>query len=873
MAPTSLLTPYRRGTVALVLFAGALLSIAVWRYALRQDAERVRTGFLSRAQTQASVANQRLRAYQEMVFSLRDSFLGQQTVTRQEFANVSRALLQRHAGVQALEWIRIVPHDERAALEQQASAELGRPFVIRRRLPDNSFQVAPDDREYFAISYLEPLAGNEPTLGYNVLSAPTAPLLIAAREDRQFKVSQTFQLAQARPGENKPGVVFILPFWRVDRPDSPVEGFVQGVFLVDSMLAQSHQLTTTEALDTYYFDTTDMGPPTLLYANLGGREPLRDAVHQLVPPPLDDPADFHATLTLGGRTWRMVIRQNPEWTQRASSRQPAVILAAGFVITLLLALFINSLVQRTARIEEEVQERTRQLRASEARLQDIVDHSPAIIFLKDRDGRHLLCNEPFARACRRTRDEIIGRTDGDLFGAEQAAIFRQSDEAVLQSGRPVQTEQTVETPAGRVVCLVMKFPLLDEQGQPYALCGIATDITERKTAEEHRLALERKLLEAQKLESLGVLAGGIAHDFNNILTSILGNTTLAALDLPENHKVKRQLTQIERAAQRAADLCAQMLAYAGRASFITAPVNLSQLVRDTAALLEVSAAKKVRLELLLNDAVPAVMGDATQLRQIVMNLVINAVDAMGERTDGHVIVRTFTRDFTPGAFAQAIQSPKLPSGLYVGLEVADNGSGMPPEVLARIFEPFFTTKFSGRGLGLAAVIGIVQSHDGALFVDSTPGRGTTFRLFLPATSAHAKPGSGSPFAAALSHPLRGTILVVDDEPSVREVARETLGLLGLTVLEAADGNAAIELVRTYTGAIDLVLLDLTMPGLAGDETLRRLREVRSDLRAVIMSGYSEGETMQRCASLGVAGYLPKPFNVAALTAKLQEHMG
>ncbi|MFZ5494413.1 MAG: CHASE domain-containing protein [Verrucomicrobiota bacterium] len=872
MAPPRFLSPHRLAAVGLVFLLGVLISVAAWRYAARQDDGRLHAGFLSLAQTQASVASQRLRAYQEMVHSLRDSFLGQNEVTRTEFANVARSLLQRHPGVQALQWVQIVPQTGRAALEQRCTAELGRPFVVRRRQPDGTFQPAPEDREYFVITYAEPRPGNETVFGYDVLSAPTAPLLIAARADRQFRVSQTFHLAQSRPEQPEPGIVFILPFWRADPAGSPVEGFVQGVFHVQTMLAQSHDLTTNEALDTYYLDVSDGGTPTLLYANLAGREPLRTPGTRIVLPPLDHPRAFHATLALGGRTWRMVVHPNEAWLRAGRSHQPLAILAAGLIITVLFTGFINNLFVRTAHIEEEVRERTRQLRASEARLQAIVDHSPALIFLKDREGRYLLCNEPLARLCRRSREDILGRTDPELYPADQATLYRQHDAEVMAAGRPMEVEEHATTPDGRpIIYLVHKFPLLDERGQAYALCGIATDITDRKAAEQHRLSLERKLLEAQKLESLGVLAGGIAHDFNNILTSILGNAALAAMDLPETHRVRRQLSQIERAAQRAAGLCTQMLAYAGRGSFLIAPLDLSKLIRDTAALLEVSVGKRVRLELLLDDALPAVMGDGTQLRQIVMNLVINAAEALDERPDGHVIVRTFVRELSADAFATAVQSPKLAAGPYVGLEVADNGCGIPPEVLARIFEPFFTTKFQGRGLGLAAVLGIVQSHSGALFVESAPGRGTTFRLFLPVTSAH--PVDSAAPSAPVAKALRGTVLVVDDEEPVRLVAQEALETLGLTVFAAPDGAAAIELVRNHLGPIDLVLLDLTMPGLPGDETLRHLRQIRPDLRAIIMSGYSEGETMRRCADLGVAGFLPKPFDVAALTTRLQPILG
>lgn len=863
---------YRRGMAWLVATFGLGISLLTWVYVSRSEAERIRTGFLSRAQTQAAVADQHLHSYQEMVYSLRDSFLGQQEVTRREFANVARSLLDRHPGVQALQWVQIVPHDQRAALEQAATQQLGQPFVVRRRLPDNTLVPAPADQEYFVITYLEPLAGNEPVLGYDVLTAPSAPLLQAARLDRQFRVSQTFRLAQSASDQTQPGVVFILPFWPPDQPGSPVSGFIQGVFLVQTMLAHSHRLTTNEALDTYYFDVDATGKSELLYANLGGAEPLRAPGARITLPPLDDPADFHSTLTLGGRTWHMLIRQNPGWTRRSSSRQPAIILGAGLTITMLLALFINLLLQRTARIEQEVLERTRQLRASETRLQAILDHSPAIIFLKDLDGRYLLCNEAFEKFCGRPRDSILGHQDENLFPPESARHARLNDAQVLSAGRPMEFEETLRDPADKRSYLAHKFPLLDEQGRAYALCGISTDITDRKAAEEQRLALERKLLEAQKLESLGVLAGGVAHDFNNILTSILGNATLAAMDLPETHRARKQLTHIERAANRAADLCAQMLAYAGKASFVTSPLCLAALVRDTAALLEVSVGRRIRLELLVDDPLPAVMGDATQLRQIVMNLVINAADAMGERTEGHVTVRTFVRDLTADFLHGAVQSPQLPAGLYVGLEVTDNGSGMTPDVLTRIFEPFYTTKFSGRGLGLAAVLGIVQSHDGALFVETAPGRGTTFRLFLPATASKAA-DSSPPFEAAAPTTLHGTVLVVDDEEPVRLVAQEALSQLGLTVIEAADGPSAIDLLRAHPGRIDLVLLDLTMPGLAGDETLRQLRQIRPDLRVIIMSGFSTGETRQRCEALGVTGFLPKPFDIAALAEKLRPHLG
>ena len=871
MAQSSPLTPYRRLVTGAIVLFGAGLTLAVWRYSQDREAERIRTGFLSRAQTQATVVAQRLRNYEEMAYSLRDSFIGQENVTREEFNRVAQSLLQRHNGVQALEWVQIVPGSQRTQLEAEASRELGQPFVFRHRLPDNTLEPAPASGEYFVVNYAEPVAGNEPVLGFDLRSSSFAALLATARDDRKMKLSPPVRLILPAGAPPEYGVIFILPFWRSQLPNSAVEGFVLGVLRARTMLAQSHRITTSEALDTYYLDPQSAPGSSLLllYANFAGAEP--DQLETVSLPRLDDPADVREKLVVGNREWLMVMRPNAAWVKRVATFQSGIILASGLTITALLALFVNSLLQRTNRIEREVDERTRQLRATELRLQHIVAHSPAAIFLKDLDGRYLLGNQPFAELCSRPLPEIIGRTDAELFPTPEGQLYRTHDLEVIAAGRPMEFEETTTLPDQIRSCIVHKFPLIDEDRRAYALCGIATDITDRKAAEEQKLLLERRLQQSQKLESLGVLAGGVAHDFNNILTAILGNASLANLELPADNPVHAQLRQIEHAARRASDLCAQMLAYAGKTAFVTTPVSLTALVQDTTALLEVTVGRRVRLDLQTAADLPAVLGDATQLRQIVMNLVINGADAIGERTGGTIIIRTFVRDVTADFFATAVQSPALAAGRYVGLEVVDNGSGMSPEVLVRIFEPFFTTKFSGRGLGLAAVLGIVQSHHGALFVESTVGLGTTFRLFLPASNTASDLHQSA--AVPVRPALRGTVLIVDDEQAVRLVALKALRAVGVQVLEAGDGETGLQVYRERAGSIDVILLDLTMPGLGGEETLRQLRAIAPRLPVVVMSGYSEGETMRRCASLGVASYLAKPFAIPELVARLSQYLG
>ncbi|MES1194697.1 MAG: ATP-binding protein, partial [Opitutus sp.] len=264
-----------------------------------------------------------------------------------------------------------------------------------------------------------------------------------------------------------------------------------------------------------------------------------------------------------------------------------------------------------------------------------------------------------------------------------------------------------------------------------------------------------------------------------------------------------------------------MLAYAGKGRFVVQPLDLTRLVHDTTHLLQVSISKKAVLRFDLTTGLPPVMADASQLRQIVMNLVINAADAIGPNV-GLITVTTFAREADAPLLHGALGQPDLPPGTYVGLEVTDNGSGMPPETIARVFEPFFTTKFSGRGLGLSAVLGIVQSHRGALFVESTPGRGSTFRLLLPATSGAAAP-SAAPLAAPVAAPaMHGTMLVIDDEQAVRGVIATLLTARGAKVLAASNGAEGLELLQIHGEKISAILLDMTMPGLSGEETLRQM---------------------------------------------------
>jgi CheY-like chemotaxis protein len=374
--------------------------------------------------------------------------------------------------------------------------------------------------------------------------------------------------------------------------------------------------------------------------------------------------------------------------------------------------------------------------------------------------------------------------------------------------------------------------------------------------------------EVQKLESLGILAGGIAHDFNNLLMAILGNADLALLALSPASPAHPNVEQIVRASQRAADLCSQMLAYSGKGRFVVGLYDLSEIVREMMQMLEVSVSKKANVRYSFAADLPAIEVDVTQMRQIIMNLITNASEALGDQS-GYISVSTGVMDCDRAYLAESYLDDKLLEGKYVYLEVADTGSGIDEETRRRIFDPFFTTKFTGRGLGLAAVLGIVRGHQGAIKVYSEVGQGTTFKVLLPAREWAQE--NRVPSAAHSVPPLPGggTVLLIDDDPEVREVGSQMLERLGFKVLTAAHGQEGLKVFQARGGEIDCVILDLTMPEMGGEEVFRELRRLRSDVRVILSSGYNEQEVTQRFAGKGLAGFIQKPYRVA----NLQEILG
>ncbi|MDH4122142.1 MAG: PAS domain S-box protein [Deltaproteobacteria bacterium] len=434
---------------------------------------------------------------------------------------------------------------------------------------------------------------------------------------------------------------------------------------------------------------------------------------------------------------------------------------------------------------------------------------------------------------------------------------------------PYEAEYRVQVPGRKTIHVRTKAVTeYNAQGVALSMTGVAQDISALRAAEEERRSLEKQMLNAQKMESLGLLAGGIAHDFNNMLVSILGTADLALMELPEDSPVRAHLRQIETAAIRAAELTNQMLAYSGRGSFQRENQNLSTVVEDLLHLLKTVISKKVEIKTNLDSNLPLLSMDPTQIRQVIMNLVVNASEAMGDN-NGAITITSGVERVNPAELPRDWVGEIPPAGEYLCLVVADNGQGMTPDTLKKIYDPFFTTKFTGRGLGLAAVQGIVRGHKGFIHVESTLGKGTEFRVYFPKEEGLMTEQGKVSRSAAPTPRQTGLILVVEDEESIRELNQAVLERHGFEVLVAEDGKAGLEAFRQNHQNISLTLLDLTMPRMGGEEVFRAIRAQAPTAPILLTSGYTDQDAASMLKERNHVGFIQKPYRNQDLLAKVQ----
>ena len=519
-------------------------------------------------------------------------------------------------------------------------------------------------------------------------------------------------------------------------------------------------------------------------------------------------------------------------------------------------------------------ERTQTLAASEARYRQLVEDVEFVLVRFHADGSiHYLSPQieqltgyP-ASEIQANPSRLVEIVHPDQRGHIAALAARRRG----QDAEPLDVEFQIRRRDGSWRWLfVRQRARFDNHGRLEGFDETAIDITERKTMENDLVRAREALLHGQKLESLGVLAGGIAHDFNNLLVGVLGYAALARQSVEKGSRLDKLLAEIENAGQRAAGLCQHLLTYSGRGKAEMRPIDLSDLVARMLPLLEMPVPERVSLHTCLETPLPPVLGDPAQLNQVVMNLILNASEALGSN-DGTVTIKTGAVEASGSFFRDARIGRNCPAGTYVSVTVVDTAGELDPAQLDRIFDPFFTTKASGRGLGLAAVLGIVRGHGGALEVQVDPGRSTTFAVYLPATTAREtglQPDTSTTDDSTTPRRGHGTVLVIDDNPMVSTVAEGTLQELGFDVHTARDGEAGVAAFRRHLDTLAAVLLDMNMPRKHAAEVLAEIRKHRIDLPVLLMSGFDESEVSIRCAADPRTSFLQKPYTPRQLTGAL-----
>lgn len=496
----------------------------------------------------------------------------------------------------------------------------------------------------------------------------------------------------------------------------------------------------------------------------------------------------------------------------------------------------------------------------EAHLRDIITQTPAGYFHIDEEGRFLEVNDAWLRMHGYdSPDEVIGK-HYSMVQVDSGSGSSRAHMNELLKGVPIPAgEFATLRKDGSIGYHTFSVHPPVNIGKISGFEWIIVDISRRKRLEEEKAAIERQFLQAQKLESLGVLAGGIAHDFNNILTIILGCCSMVKQH-PE--KTEHHITMMESAAMRAAGLCNQMLAYAGKGQAVQSQVNLAEIAEDMVSMLRLTISRNVVIKTSIAAGIPLIKADDSQLRQIVLNLIINAAEAIGE-VQGEIRL-SLNKEQVKANQEKDYLGKAMPAGLYACLEVADSGCGMDDATMERIFEPFYTTKFTGRGLGMSAVLGIVTSHGGQLQLHSQPGHGTVFKVYLPIRTGDSAAAEPLQQAAMTTWRGSGTVLLVEDEEMILSIAKEMLTKLGFSVIEAANGKEALELYQKNPAKIDLIVTDLGMPVMDGYELFRELKKLQPKLPIIISSGFGYSEVTSKIARDEMAGFISKPYTFHSL---------
>jgi len=866
----------RYGGTAIAVTLGLMLTGLGVLYVIESEHHQRWLTFQRLAESRTALVRDRLFSLRSDLATIARFYQGSEYVTRQEFHTFT-APLMTGPGVQAIGWVPRVPSIKKAMYETMARQDGLEHFSIFQRSTREIALPAPNKAEYYPLYYVEPLAANRDALGLD-LGADPAQRAALETAMRTGLVTATDPLVTVQGRVWQKGIVVYQPI--LDNaegnqsPEERVRGFAMGVANLQPMLDQllSRYMPGEQDVQIGLVDLASSQQPLLLAshpANAGemctvetdwfsSQAPVMIAVHPIF---------------VFGRAWAIVACPGAGFDSAYPIRAGWLIGLAGLLLTAIGGTFVANQLRRQSTLEEQVRERTAALQETEERFRTLVQQVPAVVYLSalDEVGTTLYISPQLTTTLGYTPEEWIAQPDlwqRCLHPDDRARVLA-AYETMRDGSAPMNCEYRTIARDGRVVWVHEVANVLGSRTNRLCLHqGILIDITEQKRAEEERLQLERRLLHAQKLESLGVLAGGVAHDFNNLLTAMQGHLEMAQQQITNVASVRWHIESALQVVKRATDLTRQMLAYAGKGQFVVQDVDLNMLIEQNRAVLSAAVSRSVTFDLQLAAQLPLIRADIGQMQQVIMNLVTNASEAIGER-HGVITLRTGAQVCDQEYLQRSCLEEKPPAGPYVFIEVSDTGCGMDERTRERMFEPFFTTKFTGRGLGMAAVQGIVRALHGAIMVDSQPGRGTTVRVLLPVaqSSESSTPAPLAPVALAEVEgktSATGTILVIDDEDMVCELVADALHLMGFQALTASDGEEGVHLFREHVAEISCVILDLTMPRQDGVSTYQALRSIRPDVPIILTSGYSLQGVLQRFEGQRPDGFLHKPYPLEEL---------
>lgn len=878
----------KRLSVAVVLLVALALGLAGFAFTRVNEQDHVLARFEQRVDIRQANLSNTLRLYENLLFSLHLLFEFSEEVTPTEFREAAHSLYTRLPGIQALQWVPLLPPDQRPAAEEVLAQHFQHHTGLTARDEHNQLIPSPPRDSYWPILYTYPVTGNRAALGYNLEQGPTRHALLRAATTDRIVFTNKITLLQSGHGL----VMMHAIRHHLGQETPQLVGYVQIVFSLTPMLDTLWHEPSSAIIDVAVMDITDP-TPVHLYSRHSGQPGTSEG--HLLPPAFENPLVLKRSFLVGDRHWQVHFLPAPDWLAAQFTLAPHFIGLFLFSLGAGLAGYLTLLRSRNADIADQVHDRTAELRQVQRQLEEDIEKRRKTESDLRESRRQLesllgqlagmayqfavLPQGEKALYISHGLEEISGcttaqfmRTNGhalrDLIPPSDYATARKTVKAALARHDDYEVEYRLTATDGRQHYILDRGSgVYDHDGTLLFREGLAIDITRLREAEEEKILLERRLLESQKLESLGVLAGGIAHDFNNLLTGIIGNSGLVRMQLSPRSEAHQLLGEVEKGALRAAELCQLMLAFSGRGRFSVQPLNLCDLVRDLLPLLNHSIHRLATLHLSLQQDLPDVMVDAAQIRQVTMNLIINAAESLNQQA-GDIYLTLGRQQADPSFLQHCFTAPDLKPGEFIFFEVRDTGCGMTPDTLKRIFEPFFTTKFTGRGLGLPAVLGIIRGHSGALRVQSQPGQGTTFRLLLPPSPLKAETSTVStpPFPL---EPISRHLLLVDDDDTVREVASHLLRTLGMRTTPAASGREAIELYQANPDTFDGIILDCTMPDIHGTEIYHQLRQTNPRLPILLMSGYNEREVATPINQDEFALFLQKPFGLEELLRKLR----